>query len=68
MGGDSEYGKCQICGTEGPVARKYYYYKLKCECHSPEHFEIVWHCDKCEAKEPIVTKITIKTKNLNELL
>lgn len=57
-------GKCQICGKENvPLKRKYYYYGLKCECHSPEHFEIVEHCKDCIPKPPKKTTISIKPIN-----
>jgi hypothetical protein len=65
--GDIETGKCQVCGKEGAVQRTYFRYDIKCECHSPNHFEIVWHCATCEPKEPIETKILIKTQNLVRL-
>jgi hypothetical protein len=59
MGGDMEYGTCEYCGNEGPVGRQYYHYGIKCECCSDEHFEIVWHCDKCEPKDPGIRKIQL---------
>ena len=57
MGGDIEFGWCDYCGESGPINRKYYKYGVKCECHSPEHFEIVHHCNKCEPKDPGIRKI-----------
>lgn len=30
----SEFGKCDICGKEGPLNRKYFHYDFKCECHT----------------------------------
>lgn len=62
--GDIENGKCQICGAEGQINRKYYHYGIRCECHSPQHFEIVFHCNSCEPVEPKQTTVTIKTENL----
>ena len=68
MEGCIEIGKCDICGMENiQLNRTYYRYDIKCECHSPEHFEIVWHCCNCEPKEPEETKIVIKTKELKTL-
>jgi len=64
--GVSEYGTCSVCKKEGPVARTYFHYQVKCECHSPSHFEIVWHCHDCIPVEPVETKIHIKTENLKK--
>lgn len=30
--GDIEFAKCDVCGQEAPVSRKYYYYDVKCDC------------------------------------
>lgn len=62
-----ESGKCQYCDYEGPINRTYFRYDINCECHSPQHFEIVWHCNNCEPVEPIQTKLTINTKYLRQL-
>lgn len=67
MAGENEFGKCQICGNEGIIERTYFRYDIKCECHSPHHFEIVFHCKDCIPKEPAETKIIINTKNLCKL-
>lgn len=61
-----EFGKCEICGENKILNRTYYRYDIKCEYHSPQHFEIVHHCNKCVPKEPIETKITMKTKDLKK--
>jgi len=63
--GESMFGKCMICGEKKPLQRQYYHYDIKCECHSPNHFEIVDHCKDCTAKEPRETKVTFKTADLN---
>ena len=55
--GDVEYGKCEYCGTEAPLSRKYYYYPIRCDCHSPQHFELVRYCKSCEPKEPSKTMV-----------
>lgn len=63
MNGEMELGKCDVCETKDVVVnRKYYHYDIKCECHSPTHFEIVRYCDKCKdkVKPPIKTTIIIK--------
>lgn len=65
--GDVEYGKCPTCNTEGPLERRYYHYDIKCECHSPDHFEIVWYCKNCSPKEPEFTRIHLHTAKLRRL-
>ncbi len=68
MSGDLEYGICNSCNKEGPVNRTYFTYEsIACECHSPTHFEIIWHCSDCIPVEPAITKIQIKTDNLKNL-
>ena len=64
--GEIEYGKCAICGREGALKRTYFRYPVKCECHSPHHFELIRVCDKCQPKEPEYTTITVSTKWLKE--
>lgn len=57
-----EYGKCDVCGKEGTLKRKYYYYDIKCDCclngGKREHFEIVRYCEKCKPTPPY--EITVK--------
>lgn len=65
--GEIMYGKCEVCGKEGTLTRTYYYYNIKCECHSPNHFEIVDHHIACIPKEPRETKIVFKTENLKRI-
>ena len=60
--GDIEWGKCDVCGIIRTLVRTYYYYSIKCECHSPQHFEIVRHCKDCVPTEPKLTRITLKTE------
>jgi hypothetical protein len=67
-GGAVEFGKCEICGKEGPLERKYYYYGNTCECHSPVHFEIVRHCKDCKPKEPMETKVKFNTEDLRKTM
>ena len=64
MSGEVEFGKCSICGKETTLERTYFHYAIKCECHSPRHFELVIHCKECVPKEPEITTLTIKTKML----
>lgn len=54
------YGKCEICGKYAELDRTYFYYDIKCECHSPQHFEVVEHCKDCIPKPP--KKITVSIK------
>ena len=65
--GDVEFGKCDYCGNEDYLGRKYFRYPIKCECHSPEHFELVCHCKNCTPVEPKTTKITLKTFELKNI-
>ena len=58
--GEMEYGVCDICGCQDVLSRTYYYYNIKCECHSPEHFEIVSTCPRCEPRPPEKTRISIR--------
>lgn len=60
-----EIGKCDVCGNESHLHRTYFRYNIKCDCHSPQHFELVCHCFDCVPREPIYTIITVgssKTK------
>lgn len=66
MAGESEFGFCNVCKKEGHITRTYFNYKFKCECHSPNHFEIVWHCHTCKPEEPKTTSISIKTSELEK--
>lgn len=52
-----EYGKCQICGQETPLKRTYFNYPFKCDCHSPNHFELVRHCADCKPEPPKSTVV-----------
>ena len=64
MSGEMEWGTCPSCKKEGPINRTYYHYAIKCECHSPTHFEIVYHCNECEPQEPKTTKLVMSTDKL----
>lgn len=51
MSGVAEWSKCDICGKEGLVLRKYYHYDVKCECCvGGQHFELVKYCNDCKDK------------------
>ena len=67
MSGDREIGMCDICREIKPLQRAYFEYKIKCECHSPYHFEIVYHCSNCQPIEPKETKITLRTDYLKNI-
>ena len=58
--GDVEHGICEICGKEDFLQRTYFRYDFKCECHSPQHFELVIHCKDCVPKPPKSTIVYIK--------
>lgn len=61
MSGEIMIGKCDICGKDNiEIQRKYYHYDIKCECHSPRHFEIVEHCKNCTPKPPKKTTVYIE--------
>lgn len=62
--GDIEYGPCDICKKETQLERTYFRYDIKCECHSPWHFEFISHCKDCIPKEPEETKVILKTNSL----
>ena len=63
--GEIEYGKCEVCGHEAPLRRKYFHYPdIKCACHSPCHFDLVRHCGKCKPKQPAYTRIELRTDTL----
>jgi len=62
--GTSEYGKCDMCGKERNLNRKYYY-EIKCKCHSPQHCEIVSYCNHCVPKPPKTTTVTIEPYSSN---
>jgi len=63
---DVEHGECDVCGKSSDLSRMYYHYDIKCECHSPEHFEIVRHCSGCTPVPPAKTTITIKPREQEE--
>ena len=59
--GDMLFGKCEVCGKENvPLSRKYFYYDIACECHSPRHFVCVGHCKECKPKPPREIKVVYK--------
>lgn len=65
MSGEMEIGKCECCGKDNvPLERTYFRYPFMCECHSPEHFVLIRHCEDCEPTEPKETRITLKTEDL----
>ena len=62
--GEGMFGKCPICGIEKPLQRTCFHYNIKCECHSPNHFDLVDHCKDCTPKKPRETKVTLLTDKL----
>lgn len=67
MSGSIEFGKCDICGKNAQLNRKYYHYDIQCECCSPNHFDLICHCDNCHPKPPKQTTIKLKVYTLKEL-
>lgn len=62
---DQEMGTCGVCRKENAILqRTYFHYDIKCECHSPNHFELIRHCNDCTPVEPNKTKIYLKTSEL----
>lgn len=69
MNGEIEYGKCEFCGKDAPLIREYRHYEnIKCECHSPCHFDMIRFCKECgnKAAPPTHTKIIIKRRDERE--
>lgn len=62
-----EFGKCDYCGKETNIKRKYFYYDIKCDCHSPKHFEIRYHCKDCVPRVPSETKVTYSHSTLSPI-
>lgn len=56
MCGYIEFGICQICGKPTNLERTYFEYGVKCDCHSPNYFELVIHCKDCAPVIPITTR------------
>ena len=65
--GEMEWGKCQYCEYEGIIKRTYFHYEIECECHSPNHFQIVWHCDKCKPVDPGIGNIKLSSKQKHKI-
>ncbi|KKM25144.1 hypothetical protein LCGC14_1598000 [marine sediment metagenome] len=63
MSGDIEVAKCDVCGREGSVTRKYYHYNIPCDCCINDHFEFVRHCSDCTPSPP--QKITVQIKPID---
>ena len=59
-----EFGMCDICKKDAPITRTYYRYAIKCNCHSPQHFVLIRHCNECKPVEPEF--LVIKTKDLQK--
>lgn len=66
MGGEIEYGKCEICGNEGPLERTYFYYPVHCDCCGSKdrngqkrHFVMVRHCERCAPAIPRNIKVRL---------
>jgi len=64
---DYELGICDICNQLTHLQRTYFRYDIKCECHSPYHFEVVHHCSSCQPLEPKETRVILKTDYLKNI-
>jgi hypothetical protein len=64
--GNSEYGMCDICKEETHLTRTVFRYDIRCTCHSPYHFVMYRHCNKCTPKEP--EQLIIPTKYLKKII
>ena len=71
--GNVEWGKCEICGKEGPLERTYFYYPIHCECCGSkdkdgqnQHFEMIRHCKDCPAPMPKEIHPLLKSMNGKE--
>lgn len=68
MSGDTEYGKCDMCGNETFLSRTYFHYNIPCECCGCKrdgkdmHFELVKHCKDCIPDVPKEIKPVLKSK------
>lgn len=58
-------GTCEICHTENVILRRTYfrYENIKCECHSPYHFDLIDHCYDCIPKIPSKTIVEYSVDN-----
>ena len=61
MDGAIEMGTCEVCQKEGVILnRKYFNYPFICDCHSPNHFELVKYCNDCVPLSPDYTKVFVR--------
>lgn len=60
MAAEAEYGRCDVCGKSATLVRTVFEYDFKCQCHSPNHFELVRHCTDCTPEPPKETTVTVK--------
>lgn len=57
-------GTCEICKKKDVnLNRTYFNYDLKCECHSPNHFDLVDHCKDCVPENPKTTNVILNTND-----
>lgn len=58
-------GTCEVCHKEDVgLKRTYFYYEnIKCECHSPCHFDLIEHCYDCVPEIPSNTRVKFKVDN-----
>jgi len=66
MCGDAEFGRCDCCGKDAVLNRKYFHYDIKCNCcGGNKHFELVRYCEKCTPRAP--SRVRIVLENLKPI-
>lgn len=53
-------GICSICHKETVLDKTYFSYPIKCDCCSPQHFSVVYHCKDCVPKIPTNIAVMLK--------
>ena len=68
--GDIMLGTCELCGKTDVVLSKTYfkYSNIKCGCHAPQHFEVIYHCKDCKPVEPMTTVVYSPINNNKYLI
>jgi hypothetical protein len=67
MSGSAEFGKCECCGKENILMRRYYYYRNKCDCCvGDKHIHMVRYCNSCIPKPPDRIRIVLENMKPDE--
>ena len=66
--GDTEVGKCEVCGIEEVQLHRTYiqFPSIKCRCHN-RHSILIRHCKDCTPTVPEETKIEIGVAELRAI-